>query len=160
MQNSKHSAQEDNGEAWCAFFRGHIPRLIQMALLLAADTDVAEASLMISFTLVDASRLPAADDLVMIQRVIAEHSCSLAEPGLRMAIHEQRLCCRPGYARFSGCTSTPRLCLVLCQLVGYGAECAAEILGITENTARRFLELAAADLNRICADDDARLSCG
>jgi hypothetical protein len=142
-------ANEDRCNAWRDFFAAHSSQLFQMALLLAADADVAESSLMLGISHVDLSRSPSERDLLAIQELIAGHSCLLASSVMPGGASKAESLLQVGLRPVLRLRSYTRLCFVLCFLIGYSASSCARMLGISESAVRRFLEKAVLELDRI-----------
>ncbi len=138
----------DCGAAWRGFFRDHCDALFQMALLLSADPDTAEAILATALEDIDTSVPPKADDLGILQKTIVikivhdagsvsaasvSNAGSMLQRGLRPILQLERF---------------PRVCFVLRFLLGYGTSSCAQMMGVEEAGVKALLHLGLIQFHR------------
>lgn len=146
-ESTRPGSYPKDGRIWMAFIRANCAALFQTALLLSADAEIAESAMLAAFASVDISRPPAPDEFVLLQRAVATqtlkriksnleatsaNACSLLQAGLRPVLQLEQV---------------PRICFVLCLLLGYNTSSCAQILGLQEETVREHLRRATSELH-------------
>ena len=134
-------------ETWKDVFQAHLDALFQLALLLSADSQEAEANLATIVSALDCSKQPGEDAFAVLQTEVAQHSIgsggaissdgvagaqSMLQPGLLPVLQLERL---------------PRVCFVLRMLVGFATSACARMLGIDEGGVKALLRVAVLQLH-------------
>lgn len=133
-------------QAWKSFLQLHCSSMFQTALLLSADTHVAEAALADSIGDLDLSRPPEKSSLEIWERAVMTRSIGAREP----ASHEEgwiaRSMLQSGLWPVIEIERYPRICFVLRVLLGYAAAFCAETLGTAESEIQPLLQKAITQL--------------
>ena len=148
---------------WRDFLQENSNRLFQTALLLSADSHIAETALTGSIEDLDVSRAPGRntravwEKAVVIRSVEELHKPS-SGPGVTgqakviRAISVQSISVQsmlqPGLWPVVQIERSPRLCFILRMLLGYAITSCVQILGIEESRIYALLEMAAIQLNK------------
>jgi hypothetical protein len=134
-------------ETWKDVFQANLDALFQLALLLTADSQEAEANLVTVISTIDFSKQTDKDALAVIQGALVRQSIgsggiislagaagarSMLQSGLLPVLQLERL---------------PRVCFVLRMLFGYATSACARILGIDECGVRVLLGVAVLQLH-------------
>jgi hypothetical protein len=143
--SSRSSAQ--NGCGWPAFIRANCPALFQTALLLAADAEIAESGMLAAIERVDISRPPAADEFSVLQRAVATQTLQRIRSNLDATSGNARSLLQAGLRPVLQLEQLPRICFVLCLLLGYTTSSCAQMLRIQQDTVRNFLRVATSELH-------------
>jgi hypothetical protein len=132
-------------------FQANLDALFQMALLLTADSQEAEANLTTVISALDFSKRPDKDALAVIETALARQSIesdgmispagaagaqSMLQPGLLPVLQLERF---------------PRVCFVLRMLLGYATSTCAGMLGIDEAGVKVSLRVAVFQLHHACS---------
>ena len=138
-------------ETWKDVFQANLDALFQLALLLTADSQEAEANLATVISTLDFSKQTDKDALAVIQGALVRQSIgsggiislagaagaagarSMLQSGLLPVLQLERL---------------PRVCFVLRMLFGYATSACARILGIDECGVRVLLGVAVLQLRQ------------
>jgi hypothetical protein len=131
-----------DGLGWLAFIRANCTALFQTALLLAADAEIAESGMLAVVASLDISRPPASDELFVLQRTVATQTLKRIRPNLEVTKVSARALLQDGLWPVLQLEQLPRICFVLCLLLGYTNSSCAQILGIQEETVRELLRMA------------------
>jgi hypothetical protein len=136
-----------DGIGWMAFIRANCAALFQTALLLSADAEIAESGMLAAVASVDISRPPAPDELFVLQRVVAMQTLRQIRSNLEATSANARSLLQAGLWPVLHLEQRPRICFVLCLLLGYTNSSCAQILGIQEETVRELLRVATRQLH-------------
>jgi hypothetical protein len=131
-----------DGHGWMAFIRANCAALFQTALLLAADVEIAESAMLAAVASVDISRPPTSDELFALQRGVATQTLKRIGFNLEAPSANTRSLLQAGLWPVLRLEQRPRLCFVLCLLLGYTNSSCAQILEIQEKTVSELLRVA------------------
>lgn len=131
-----------DGRGWTAFMRANCAALFQTALLLAADGEIAESGMLAAVAGLDISRPPAPDELFVLQRAVATQTLNQMTSNLEAKRANARSLLQAGLWPVLQLDQLPRICFVLCPLLGYAKSSCAQILGIREETVSELLRVA------------------
>lgn len=148
--------EEKCATRWKEFFGTNLNALFQIALLLSADPEIAEASLLGAINDIDPSQLPREDELAVVQTAVCKRSIG-SESVSEGAITKARTVLQRRLWPILQLESSPRACFVLRMLVGCGISSCAQMLGIEEGRVRGFLRVAVLQLQCAIASDNAAL---
>ncbi len=150
MQHSLEAEVQPQAEgcpkAWMRFFQVHSDQLFQTALLLSADPDEAEASIVTTLGSVDLSKPPAESELLNLQEKIARQAIQNARASGSPKISEAHSLLQDGLQPVLQIQRFPRVCFVLRMLLGYATSSCAQMLGIEEAVVRTLLRIAVLQL--------------
>jgi hypothetical protein len=136
-----------DGLDWMAFIRANGAALFQTALLLSADAEIAESGMLAAVASVDISRPPAPDELFVLQRVVATQTLKRIRSNLDATSANARSLLQAGLWPVLELEQLPRICFVLCLLLGYTNSSCGQILGIQEETVRGLLRMVTRQLH-------------
>jgi hypothetical protein len=136
-----------DGRGWMGFIRANCNALFQTALLLAADAEIAECGMLAAIESVDISRPPASDELSVLQRAVATQTLKRIRSNLEATSVNARSLLQDGLRPVLRLEQLPRICFVLCLLLGYTPSSCAQMLGIQERTVRHLLRVASSKLH-------------
>ena len=145
---------KSHAEAWIAFFKINCDALFQTALLLSADPDDAEASVMSAIDSVDVCRPPDANELAILQERIAREGLQAARPLASPEVARARLVLQDGLRPVLQIEPCSRVCFVLRVLLGYATSSCAQMLGIEEVAVRTLLRIAIFQLHDAVIGND------
>ena len=132
-------------------FRANLGALFQLALLLTADSQEAEANLATVISTLDFSKEIDEDALGVIQAALARMSIGSGGIISPAGAAEARSMLQPGLLPVLQLERLPRVCFVLRMLVGFDTSACARMLGIDEGGVSVLLRVAVLQLNR-CAE--------
>lgn len=138
-------------QAWKSFLQGHCNSMFQTALLLSADTHVAEAALADSIGDLNLSTPPEKSSLAIWERAVMMRSIGAHEPASLEEGSMARSLLQSGLWPVIEIERYPRICFVLCVLLGYAAAFCAQTLGIAESEIQTLLQKAVTQLCSITA---------
>jgi hypothetical protein len=144
---SSRSAPAEDGRGWTAFITANGAALFQTALLLAADAEIAESGMLAAVASLDISRPPSPDRLSALQRAVATQTLTRIRFNLAATSANVHSLLQAGLRPILQLEQLPRICFVLCLLLGYTTSSCAQILGIQEETVRELLHAAARELS-------------
>jgi hypothetical protein len=136
-----------DGCGWPAVIRANCAALFQTALLLAADAEIAESGMLAAIENVDISRPPAPDELSVLQRAVATQTLKRIRFDLEAKSANARSLLQAGLQPVLQLDQLPRICFVLCLLLGYTTSSCAQMLGIQEEAVRDLLLVATSELH-------------
>ncbi len=138
-------------QAWKSFLQVHCSSMLQTALLLSADTHVAEAALADSIGDLDLSKPPENPSLAIWERAVITRSIGAREPDSLDAGSMARSMLQSGLWPVIEIERSPRICFVLRVLLGYAPAFCAQTLGIAESEIQTLLQKAFTQLCSIAA---------
>ena len=133
-------------EIWKDVFQANLDALFQLALLLTADSEEAEASLATVISTLDFSKQPDEDALAVLQTAIAQQSIGSGGAISSAGAAEARSMLQPGLLPVLQLERFPRVCFVLRMLFGYATSTCARMLGIDEGGVKVLLRVAVLQL--------------
>lgn len=140
-----------NEEAiWKEVFQDNLDALFQLALLLTADSQEAEAHLATVISTLDFSKQTDEDALAVIQAALARQSIGSGGAISTAGAAQARSMLQPGLLPLLQLERLPRVCFVLRMLFGYATATCARMLGIDEGGVRVLLSIAVLQLHRAC----------
>jgi hypothetical protein len=127
---------------WKDVFQTNLDALFQVALLLTADPQEAEANLATVISTLDFSKQPDEDALAVIQAALAR--LSIESGGIISSVGgaEARSMLQPGLLPVLQLERSSRVCFVLRMLFGYATSVCAGMLGIDEGGVKVLLQVA------------------
>jgi hypothetical protein len=134
-------------ETWRDVFQANLYALFQMALLLTADSQKAEANLATVIRTLDFSKQPHEDALAVIQTALARQSIGSGGIISPAGIAGARSMLQPGLLPVLQLERFPRVCFVLRMLFGYATSACAGMLGIDEGSVKVLLRVAVLQLH-------------
>ena len=134
-------------ETWKDVFQATLDALFQMALLLTADSQEAEANLATVISTLDLSKRPDKDALTVIQTALVRQSIGSGGIVSPAGVVEARSMLQPGLLPVLQLERFPRVCFVLRMLFGYATSACAEMLGIDEGGVKVLLRAAVLQLH-------------
>ncbi len=142
---------------WRDFLQENCKRLFQTALLLSADSHIAETALIESIEDLNLSQPPGRNTRAVWEKAVVMRSVelqkTLSEPGVTdqvkgvRAIPVQSML-QPGLRAVVQIERSPRTCFILRILLGYATTSCVQILGIDESRIYVLLQMAAIQLNK------------
>jgi hypothetical protein len=138
-------------ETWTDVFRANLGTLFQLALLLTADSQEAEANLAAVISTLDFSKEIDEDALGVIQAALARMSIGRGGIIYPAGAAKARSMLQPGLLPVLQLERLPRVCFVLRMLVGFEISACARMLGIDEYGVKVSLRLAVLQLKQ-CAE--------
>lgn len=142
------AAQTECSElAWLFFLKANCAALLQTALLLTADPDRAEASIVAALKSVDTSRPPEKDELGNLHAAVVIEAIQKSEG--RPVPTSARWMIQAGLWPVLQLDPLPRNCFVVRALLGYSISSCAQSFGIDEARVRHLLRTAICQLNQI-----------
>jgi hypothetical protein len=146
-ESARPGSYPQNGRGWMAFIRANGSALFQTALLLAADAEIAESGMLAAVASVDISRPPAPDELFALQRGVATQTLKRIRSNQDTTSANARSLLQAGLQPVLQLEQLPRICFVLCLLLGYTNSSCAQILKIQKKTVRELLQVATRELH-------------
>ena len=128
-------------------FQPNFNSLLQLALLLTADPQAAEAHLETVIGNLDLSERRADEPLAVLQTAVARQSIESGGIVSVNGLAEARSLLQPGLLPILQLERLPRLCFVLRMLVGFATSACARMLGIDESSVRVLLGVAVLQLH-------------
>jgi hypothetical protein len=138
-------------ETWKDVFQANLDALYQLALLLTANPQEAEANLETVITSLDVSKQPDDDALVVLQTAVAQQSIGSGGIISSAGAAEARSMLQPGLLPVLQLERLPRVCFVLRMFVGLATSTCARMLGIEEGGVRVSLRVAVVQLHHACS---------
>jgi hypothetical protein len=138
-------------ETWKDVFQANLDALFQLALLLTADSQEAEASLATVISTADFSKQPDEDALAVIQAALARQSIGSGGIISSAGATEARSMLQPGLLPVLQLEHSSRVCFALRMLFGYATSACARMLGIDEGGVRVLLRVAVLHLHHACS---------
>lgn len=138
-------------ETWKDVLQSNLGALFQLALLLTADTQEAEANLAAVISTLDFSKEIDEDALAVGQAALARQiirSNGIVSPA---EAAKARSMLQPGLLPVLQLERLPRVCFVLRMLVGFDTSACARMLGIDDGGVRAWLRVAVLQLHQ-CAE--------
>ena len=142
---------------WRDFLQKNRNRLFQTALLLSADSHIAETALIGSIEDLDIFRPPEENTLAVWEKAVVIRSVEPDKPlsgpgatGQAKALRaiSVRTMLQPGLWPVVQIERSPRICFVLRMLLGYPITSCVQILGIEESRIYALLQMAAVQLQQ------------
>ncbi len=143
---------------WRDFLEKNCNRLFQTALLLSADSQIAEKALIESIENLDLSQPPGRNTRAVWEKAVVIRSVEeLHKPSSGPRVSGQAKAIRaisvqsmlqPGLWPVVQIERSPRICFILCMLLGYPITSCAQILGIEESRIHALLQMAAIQLQQ------------
>jgi hypothetical protein len=141
-------------EAWTGLLKTNCDALFQIALLLSADPETAEASIVAGIDSVDMSAPPQTEQLAILQKVVALQAIEAGRALATPDIAEARSILQSGLWPVLQIDRFPRACFVLRMLLGYATSSCGQMLGIDDSAVRTFLRIAIMQLHRAVMGSD------
>ena len=132
---------------WKDVFQTNLDALFQVALLLTADPQEAEANLATVISTLDFSKQPDKDALAVIQAALARLSIGSGGIISSAGAAEARSLLQPGLLPVLQLERSSRVCFVLRMLFGYATSACAGMLGIDEGGVKLLLRVAVLQLH-------------
>jgi len=123
-----------------------VPLSVQLALLLTADSQEAEANLATVTNTFDFARQPDEDALADIQTALARQSIGSGGVISSDGVAEAQSMLQPSLLPVLQLERFPRVCFVLRTLFGYASSVCARMLGIDEDGVKVLLRVAVLEL--------------
>ncbi len=146
-------------EAWRSLLKTNCDALFQIALLLSADPETAEASVVAGIDRVDMSGPPEKEQLAILQKAIALQAIEGGRLIAAPDIADARAILQTGLWPVLQIDRFPRACFVLRMLLGYATSSCGQMLGIDDGAVRTFLRIAIMQLHRAVIGGDAATVC-
>jgi hypothetical protein len=134
-------------ETWKDVFQANLDALFQLALLLTAGPQEAEANLATVMSTLDFSKQPDEDALAVIQAALARQSIGSGGIISSAGVAGARSMLQPGLLPVLQLERFPRVCFVLRMLFGYATSACAGMLGIDEGGVKVLLRVAVLQLH-------------
>jgi hypothetical protein len=134
-------------ETWKDVFQANVDALFQLALLLTADPQEAEANLASVINTLESSKQPDQEALAVIQATLARQSIASGGIISSAGVAGARSMLQPGLLPVLQLQHFPRICFVLRMLFGYATSACAGMLGIGESAVKVFLRIAVLQLH-------------
>jgi hypothetical protein len=134
-------------ETWKDVFQANLDALFQLALLLTADPQEAEAHLAAVISTLDYSKPPDEDALAVIHAALARQSVGSGGIMSSAGVAGARSMLQRGLLPVLQLEHFPRVCFVLRMLFGYATSACAGMLGIDEGGVRVLLRVAVLQLH-------------
>ena len=150
-------------ETWKDVFQANLDALFQLALLLTADPQEAEANLASVINTLESSKQPDQEALAVIQATLARQSIGSGGIISSAGVAGARSMLQPGLLPVLQLERFPRVCFVLRMLFGYATSTCARMLGIDEGGVKVLLRVAVLQLHHagsVRVDETERLSNG
>ena len=141
------SSESEYRAAWKNVFEGNLDALFQLALLLTADSQEAEANVAAVISTLDFSKQPDEDALAVIQAALARQSIGSGGIISAVGFAEARCMLQPGLLPVLQLERLPRVCFVLQMLFGYATSACAGRLGLDEDGVKVLLRVAVLQLH-------------
>lgn len=138
-------------ETWKDVFQANLDALFQLALLLTADPQEAEANLETVITNLDFSKQPDDDALAVLQTAVARQSIGSGGAISSNGVAKARSMLQPGLLPVLRLERLHRVCFVLRMLVGFATSACARMPGIEEGGVRVLLRVAVLQLRHACS---------
>ncbi len=151
-----HLSDCDCEAAWSRFFRAHCDGLFEMALLLSANPNTAEAILVTTLEHVDISAPPRTNDLSELQNTLAIKIVRDAGPASSAGISNAGSMLRSGLRPILQLDRFPRACFVLRFLLGYAISSCAHIVGVEEAGVKALLQTGLIQFHRAVLQQSRR----
>jgi hypothetical protein len=150
-EDTTFSSEGGYQETWKDVFQGNLDALLELALLLTADSQKAEANLATVISTVDFSEQTDEDALAVIKAALACQSIGSGGIISSTGAAEARSMLQPGLLPVLQLERSPRVCFVLRMLFGYATSTCARMLGIDEGGVRVLLRVAVLELHHACS---------
>jgi len=134
-------------ETWKDVFQANLEALFQLALLLTADPQDAEANLATVIRTLESSEQSDEDALAVIQAALARQSIGSGGIISSAGVAGARSMLQPGLLPVLQLERFPRVCFVLRMLVGYATSVCAGMLGTDEGGVKMLLQVAILQLH-------------
>jgi len=141
------SAKGAHQERWKDLLQANLASLFELALLLTADPQEAEARLVGALDALDFSKQPDEDALAVLRMAIARQSTGTAGAVFPAGAVEARSMLRAGLLPVLQLKRSSRICFVLRMFFGYATSACAGMLGIDEGGAKTLLRVAILQLH-------------
>ena len=145
------SSKSGYQETWKEVFQANLDALFQMALLLTADSQEAEANLATVISALDFSKQPDEGAFAVIQTALARQSIGSGGIISSTGVTKARSMLQSGLLPVLQLERIPRVCFVLRMLFGYATSACAGMLGIDEDGVKLLLRVAALQLHKACS---------
>ena len=132
---------------WKDVFQANLDTLFQLALLLTAEPQEAEANLTGVINALDFSKQPDEDALAVLQTAVAQQSIGSGGVISSAGAAEARSMLQPGLLPILQLERSARVCFVLRMLFGYATSACAGRLGIDEGAMKLLLRGAVLQLH-------------
>jgi hypothetical protein len=147
-------------ETWKDVFQANLDALFQLALLLTADPQEAEANLATVVRTLDLSKQPDEHALAVIRAALARESIGSGGIISSAGVAQARSMLQPGLRPVLRLKRFPRLCFVLRMFFGYATSACAGLLGIDAGGVKVLLRVAALQLHHACSMHIAEIKRG
>jgi hypothetical protein len=134
-------------ERWKERFQANLDALFELALLLTADPQEAEANLAAAVNTLDFSKQPDEDAFAVLQTALARQSIGSGGAISSAGAAEARSMLQPGLLPVLQLERAPRVCFVLRMLFGYATSACAGMLGVDEGGVKLLLRVAVLQLH-------------
>ena len=141
------SSEGEYRAAWKNVFEGNLDALFQLALLLTADSQEAEANLAAVISTLDFSKQPDENALAVIRAALARQSIGSGGIISAAGFAEARCMLQPGLLPVLQLERLPRVCFVLQMLFGYPTSVCAGRLALDEGGVKVLLGAAVLQLH-------------
>ena len=146
-------------EAWIGLLKTNCDALFQIALLLSADPETAEASIVAGIDSVDMSGPPEKGQLAILQKAVAMQAIEGSRVIGSSGIADARSILQTGLWPVLQIDRFPRVCFVLRVLLGYATSSCGQMLGIDDGAVRTFVRIAIMQLHGAVIGSDAASVC-
>lgn len=134
-------------QTWKDVFQANLDSLFQMALLLTADAQQAEANVAAVIHKLDFSKEPDKNSLTVIRTALARQSIASNGTASPAGVAGARSMLQSGLLPVLQLERFPRICFVLRTLFGYATSVCAQMLGIDEGSVKVLLRIAVLQLH-------------
>jgi hypothetical protein len=146
-------------EAWMGLLKTNCDALFQIALLLSADPETAEASIVAGIDSLDMSGPPEKEQLAILQKAVAMRAIEGGHMIGSPDSAEARSILQTGLWPVLQIDRFPRACFVLRMLLGYATSSCGQMLGIDDGAVRTFVRIAIMQLHRAVMGSEAASVC-
>jgi hypothetical protein len=133
-------------ERWKELFQANLDTLFELALLLTADPQEAEANLAGVIDALDLSKQPEEDALAVIRTALVRQTIRSGGAISSAGAAGAQSMLQPGSLPVLQLERFPRVCFVLRMLFGYATSACAGMLGIDEGGVKMLLRVAVLQL--------------
>jgi hypothetical protein len=132
--------------SWSSLLKANCNSLFQIALLLSADPEVAEASVIATIEAVDISCPPGQEELANLQQSVATKTLERLGAASRSHLPAAQSMLQAGLWPLLQVEQSARICFVLRVLLRCAISSSAQMLGIEEGDAKVLLQIALVQL--------------
>jgi len=147
-------------ERWKDLFQANLDTLFELALLLTADPQEAEANLAGVIDALDLSKQPEEDALAVIQTALVRQTIRRTRVFSSAGAAGAQSMLQPGLLPVLQLERFPRVCFVLRMLFGYATSACAGMLGIDEGGVKVLLRVAVLQLHNATLSTSLRVKQG